>query len=1114
MDILKLRNLNTNLKELTNILKKILLTILASLFLIGSAKTQIHPITIHSNQRVVSLQMTSSEYYYWKLNDEFSIDAKRNALIQDIFRKFDDKFDFIFLILNETTIPSNFPYHGMNHGTANAISGIGIPIFNDDASFCSAGKLKGVIALARKDYLKYGPSLHEIMHNWGNRIINTMDWDGTSEVNGMPHWGFTGGSTAGQLGGFMQSTLQTNVGGNPYKYRASLFGGYTNGGNSIPYNDLELYLMGMIPLTDVANFDVFSGITQKATIGTNITEFTASKRENYDNARILAAAGGPRNPSYENAQKNFRILIVMLTPSPLTQDEWTSLDAHSEWFSRTSNDGDNGIYNFWEATKGLGTVETGNLLNAVRTSQINPPTIIASGPTTFCNGKTVSLSTTSTDPLQWYKDGILISGATSQTYIASQSGNYSLKAGIGDCSVTSLSSVKVTVTSDLPIPSITASGPTTFCVGGSVTLTASSSGSYSYLWSNGLTTKSILVNSTGSYSVKFTGNDGCASYSSNPVQVLSGNLGNWSQKTSFGGTGRRDAVGFSIGSKVYILTGYDGANKKDFWEYNTITEKWTQKTSFGGTARFDAIGFSIGNKGYVGLGWDGSYKKDLWEYDPNNDTWTQKADFGGIARYAAVGFSIGNKGYVGTGNSGSLQRDFWEYDPFTNIWTQKASFGGTARHSAVGFSIGLKGYIGTGIDGGYTNDFWEYNPDNDTWTQKSDYGGDGRYAAVGFSMGTKGYIGAGSDGSNKSDFWEYDQFSNKWVQVLNFGGTARYGAIGVSAESAGYIGTGSSGSYKNDFWEYKIKTPTITANGPTTFCKGGSVTLTSSPATSYLWSNNATTQSITVSTSGDYSVTTNDGSECLVTSSIMNILVNDLPTNAGNIIGSATVCQGQNSVSYLVPAIANAATYIWTLPNGVTGNSSTNTIELNYSASAVSGNITVKGVNSCGNGTISTFPVIVKTKPPTPIISLTGNVLYSNALSGNQWYNQSGLINGAVDKDYMVSLKGDYYVMVTLSNCSSDPSNTISFVPTGIENIDKNRIIEVYPNPISNELNIEVQGNNENLAFEILNSIGQVVYKGNIMKKNTLQTKNFAPGVYLVKLTNGQTFEFKKIIKE
>jgi hypothetical protein len=74
--------------------------------------------------------------------------------------------------------------------------------------------------------------------------------------------------------------------------------------------------------------------------------------------------------------------------------------------------------------------------------------------------------------------------------------------------------------------------------------------------------------------------------------------------------------------------------------------------------------------------------------------------------------------------------------------------------------------------------------------------------------------------------------------------------------------------------------------------------------------------------------------------------------------------------------------------------------------------------------------------------------------------------------------------------------------------------INVYPNPITNELMIEIEGNNEPVYFEILNTLGQVVFKGNLVEKTTVQTSNFAPGVYLIKFTNGKTFEFKKIIKE
>jgi hypothetical protein len=1094
-------------------MKKYLLTILVSVFFIVSVKSQIHPITINSNQRVVSLQMTASEYSSWVTNDEFSTDAKRQAIVQDIYQKFDDKFDFIFLILNETTMPSYYSYVGKCYTTSNSTTGIGISTFNSDVSYCSAGRLKAVIALAQKDYLMNGPSLHELMHNWGNRIISTVDWNGTSQYDAIPHWGFTGGSNAGQLGGFKQSTLQTNVGGNPNKYRASLFGGFANGGNSVPYSDLELYLMGLIPLTDVADFDVFSGITQKTTIGTDITEFTASTRVNYNAAKILTDAG-QRNPSYVTSQKDFRLLIVLITPAPLTETEWTNIDAQSEWFGRPSSGGLGYIYNFWEATRGLGTIETGNLLNAVRTAQIIPPTITANGPTTFCNGGSVSLSTTSTDPLQWFKDGNPLDGATSQTYVATQSGSYSLKAGIGNCALESVSPIVVSVTSDIPVPSITASGPTTFCLGGTVTLTSSSSGSYSYLWSNGLTSQSITVNSTGSYSVKLTGNNGCISYPSTSVPVLAGNLGTWTQKTPFGGTARYGVFGFSIGTKIYIGTGYNGSFSKDFWEYDTKTDIWTKKADFGGTARYTAVGFSIGLKGYVGLGYDGTYKKDLWEYDPISNTWTQKADFGGVARNAAVGFSIGSKGYVGTGHSGvTFLKDFWEYDPGSNTWTQKTAFGGAARNYAVGFSIGTKGYIGTGTDGSNKNDFWEYDQGSNSWTKKADFGGVPRYAASGFSIRKKGYLGTGYDGSFKKDFWEYDPFTNTWTQKTDFEGTERYAAVGISIDTAGYLGLGAGTYYEKDFREYNIETPSLIANGPTTFCNGSNVTLTSSLANSYLWSNNATTRSIIVSTAGNYSVTAIDEKGCMTTSSPETIIVSEIPLAAGPIEGPAIVCQGQTSLTYTVPSVANATSYIWTLPGGATGSSTTNSIAVSYDLSALSGSITVKGTNDCGDGSASTRTINVNIKPAKPVISQNGNVLHSDAPSGNQWYNQNGLLNGATGQDYTANVTGDYYVIVTLSDCSSDPSNSVSLIPADLEKTKSNFKVKVYPNPFSNELIIETDGNNDRIEFEILNSAGSAIYKSTLFDKVIVQTGHFAPGIYLIKLDNGKVFEFKKIIK-
>jgi hypothetical protein len=117
----------------------------------------------------------------------------------------------------------------------------------------------------------------------------------------------------------------------------------------------------------------------------------------------------------------------------------------------------------------------------------------------------------------------------------------------------------------------------------------------------------------------------------------------------------------------------------------------------------------------------------------------------------------------------------------------------------------------------------------------------------------------------------------------------------------------------------------------------------------------------------------------------------NIPVTAGTISGTASLCQGTNAVAYSVPAITNATTYLWVLPTGATiaSGSGTNAITVNFSASAVSGNITVAGSNSCGAGTASNFAVTVN---PSPMPSLTsGPVGVCVGVTGVTYQTQSGM---------------------------------------------------------------------------------------------------------------------------
>ncbi len=89
---------------------------------------------------------------------------------------------------------------------------------------------------------------------------------------------------------------------------------------------------------------------------------------------------------------------------------------------------------------------------------------------------------------------------------------------------------------------------------------------------------------------------------------------------------------------------------------------------------------------------------------------------------------------------------------------------------------------------------------------------------------------------------------------------------------------------------------TITANGPATFCQGNSVVLSSSPSASYLWSNGATTQTITVNSSGNYSVTVTDANGCIApTSSVFSVTVTAPPAAPTlSASGALSFCSGGN----------------------------------------------------------------------------------------------------------------------------------------------------------------------------------------------------------------------------
>ncbi len=295
-----------------------------------------------------------------------------------------------------------------------------------------------------------------------------------------------------------------------------------------------------------------------------------------------------------------------------------------------------------------------------------------------------------------------------------------------------------------------------------------------------------------------------------------------------------------------------------------------------------------------------------------------------------------------------------------------------------------------------------------------------------------------------------------------------------------------------------------TAGGPVTFCQGGTVVLTANSGSSYLWSNGATTQAITVNTSGSYTVTVTT-SGCTSTSSATTVTVNPLPV-ATITAGSATsFCQGGNVV------LTASAGSSWTWSNGAVTQAITVSNSGNFS-------VTVTNVNGCSAASTATAVSV----SPNPVVTISASPytrLYpglSTTLTANvtpagsynyTWLKDAAVITGATSSSITginLDKLGSYTVTVT--NTSGLPcSNTSPVVEIADSATSK---MYILPNPTDGNFDIIYysEGNN-NYTLSISDSKGAMVYRKTYSISSPYQRMNVdmtlhSSGIYQVLLTD------------
>jgi|GEM_PF-1396694 len=239
-----------------------------------------------------------------------------------------------------------------------------------------------------------------------------------------------------------------------------------------------------------------------------------------------------------------------------------------------------------------------------------------------------------------------------------------------------------------------------------------------------------------------------------------------------------------------------------------------------------------------------------------------------------------------------------------------------------------------------------------------------------------------------------------------------------------------------------IAAPVITASGPTSFCPGGSVTLTSSYATGNFWTPlNSATQSLTVTTSNTYTVTVTDAFGCTNSASTtVTVLTPPLALITSN--QPSLVCAGETIKLWADASLTSSN--VWNLSGA---GATTDSITFTALTGTVSYSVTATSTNGC----TATSPVYTFTYVPSvnkPIITATASgkncdgsvILSSSEANGNIWFN------GATTQTITITETVRAYVRVENAAGCSKTSDTTWFAATaGVPIVLKDSVSHYNP---------------------------------------------------------------------
>jgi hypothetical protein len=683
-------------------------------------------------------------------------------------------------------------------------------------------------------------------------------------------------------------------------------------------------------------------------------------------------------------------------------------------------------------------------VNALPTATITP-----SGPTTFCTGGSVTLTASAGTSWLWAPGG-----QTTQSINVTSGGTYSVTVTANGCSATSTGTT-VTVNT-LPTATITPGGPTTFCTGGSVTLSASAGSSW--LWApGGQTTQSINVTAGGTYTVTVTNGNNCSATSTGttvtvnalPTATITPN-----GPTTFcqnGGVVLTASAGTSwlwapggqttqsinvIAGGTYTVTVTNGNNCSATSAPTTVTVNPlpTATITPSGSTTF-CTGGNVTLTASAGSSW-------LWA--PGGQT-TQSINVTSGGTYSVTVTNANNCSATSAPTTVTVQSQ-----PTATITPSGATT------FCQGGSVTLTANAGAS---------WLWSPGGQT-TQSINVTTGGNYTVT------------VSNGPNCT-------------------ATSTVTAVTVNP----------------------LPTAAILSTGPTTFCQGDSVQLQGSAGSSWLWSpGGETTQSIYATETGNYTVTVTNQFNCSATSAAVLVTANPTVTPSVTISSQpqSPICPG-TCVTFTaqINTGGSSPNFAWTINNTPAGqNSPTFTTCTLANNDVISVDLTSNA--TCANPATVSSPTITFTVYPVPVaptITINNTQLQSSSATGNQWFLVGNPNVLGSNQTYTPTQDGNYYILCTDANGCTATSDTVYFDVTGIAEHLQNSGIVIYPNPANDIITVS-NYKHAGTTYSLFDGLGRIVLSGNFTAENTnINIGGLAPGMYILSI-NGDMRQSYKVMKQ